>query len=186
MTHRRACCRPRPVFLLMFFETSGLAPLNDTPLIARVHLAFKPGLSRNETSSFSGFGASRKSWCQERAPAAPVLPPDYILPKTYLRVGLPARVSPSGPFCVASRRYGLVSVSELFWKQAESRDRSYRVVAGPSHGFWGRYLVVLDCSGGTSTIHGRPGTVISIRGISTPRRRQRMEIPRIAIWSVKS
>ena len=105
------------------------------------HLSSKCTWSSNPVSLeirhrvFSGFGASRKSWCQERALAAPVLPPDYILPKTYLRVGLLARVSPSGPFCVASRRYGLVSVSELFWKQAESRDRRYRVVAGASHGF---------------------------------------------------
>ena len=138
------------------------------------------------TTGVFAYDGSISTSCQGRAPAAAVLPPDYILPKTYLRVGLLARVSPSGPFCVASRHTVRSPSHELFWKQAESRDRSYRVVAGPSHGFWGRYLVVLDCSGGTSTIHGRPGTVISIRGISTPRRRQRMEIPRIGIWCVKS
>jgi len=60
---------------------------------------------------FPGFGASRKSWCQERAQAAPVLPPDYTLPKTYLRVGLRAWVGPSGSFCVAPGRYGLASLS---------------------------------------------------------------------------
>ena len=103
------------------------------------------------TTGIFAYDGSISISCQGRAPAAAVLPPDYILPKTYLRDGLLARVSPSGPFCVASRHTVRSPSHELFWKQAESRDRSYRVVAGPSHGFWGRYLVVLDCSGSTST-----------------------------------
>ena len=96
-----------------FFETSGLAPFNDTPLITRVHLVF-PGLSRNETSSFSGFGASRKSWCQERAPAAPVLPPDYILPNTYLRDGFLARATRTGPLWAAFEDTVPAALSERF------------------------------------------------------------------------
>ena len=149
------------------------------------HLSSKCTWSSNPVSLeirhrvFSGFGASRKSWCQERALAAPVLPPDYILPKTYLRVGLRARVGPSGPFCVAPGRYGLASLSEQLKNQLDSRDWTHLVVVDRSHGFWGRYWVVLDCSGSTSAMHGRPGTVISMCGI-------RVEIPHIEIWSVKS
>ena len=125
------------------------------------------------TTEIFGYDGSISISCQGRAPAAAVLPPDYILPKTYLRDGLLARVSPSGPFCVASRHTVRSPSHELFWKQAESRDRKYRVVAGAHHGFWGSYLVVLDCSGSTSTVREPQGTVISICTISAP-----AELPR--------
>ena len=51
--------------------------------------------------------------CQGRA-LAPVLPPDYILPKTYLRDGFLARATRTGPLWAAFEDTVPAALSERF------------------------------------------------------------------------